>query len=216
MRFGKTVSELSVYEVVNDIVEKHEYIESEWQQCGGWAPADAARLVAGARLDWLTSLARSLSLWTEYEIPKNQCDGQLILAWTNLGALLEGSMKFLLSIWVQNYNDAIDTKSTPLFKNFRDRKTQLPIDPDGITLNKLREFFREEIWVEHGDAQHDNTDWNEWVMHIGRRRNAVHAYKDRELGTFDEFSKDVRTYLRFLDEQIVGRLPEPPNHSMYC
>ncbi len=40
------------------------------------------------------------------------------------------------------------------------------------------------------------------------RRNAIHAHKDRDIGTHDEFQNDVRNYLNFL-RYINSRLPYP-------
>jgi len=45
-------------------------------------------------------------------------------------------------------------------------------------------------------------------MRIQQRRNAIHAYKDREIGNHDEFLLDVKTYLKFL-RYINERLPYP-------
>jgi len=54
----------------------------------------------------------------------------------------------------------------------------------------------------------DKNRWDQWVLHIQQRRNAIHAYKDREIGTFDEFWEDLRQYLEFLNE-LEGRVPYP-------
>jgi len=45
-------------------------------------------------------------------------------------------------------------------------------------------------------------------VHIQWRRNVIHAYKDREIGTFEEFEDDVRTYNLLLDN-LEGRDPYP-------
>jgi hypothetical protein len=59
-------------------------------------------------------------------------------------------------------------------------------------LRKCGFFFRERFWKEK-DIQ-----WDSWILHIQQRRNAVHAFKNRDIGTFEEFHDDVRKYLEFL------------------
>jgi len=39
-------------------------------------------------------------------------------------------------------------------------------------------------------------------------RNAIHAFEDRDIGTFDEFRKCLRIYLKMIDEFNLG-LPYP-------
>ncbi|MBP2132630.1 hypothetical protein J2128_000551 [Methanomicrobium sp. W14] len=109
-------------------------------------------------------------------------NGRLILAWVNLGSLVEGTMKLFLSVWYEDYKKDIDAIR---------HKGDL-IDPDSLSLDKLREFFKKKIWVKDGD------DWDTWILKIQRRRNAIHAYKNRDIGTFEEFYYDVRVYLKFL------------------
>lgn len=56
-----------------------------WKDAHGWAPIEAAELLNKSMLEWQSSLAEQLSAW-------RGClsDGQLILAWANVGALVEG------------------------------------------------------------------------------------------------------------------------------
>jgi len=68
----------------------------------------------------------------------------------------------------------------------------------------MRQFFKKKIWDE---------DWDKWVEHIQQRRNAIHAYKHRDIGSHDEFLSDIRIYLRFL-RYINYRLPYPDNEWM--
>ena len=54
---------------------------------GGWSQGDAAVLLDKSMLHWQTSLASSLCRWADAT-----SDGDLILAWTNLGTLVEGQL----------------------------------------------------------------------------------------------------------------------------
>lgn len=96
--------------------------------------------------------------------------GRLILAWANLGSLVEGTMKLFLSIFYKDYKDDIDTI----------RKGDKLIDPDVLDLERMRHFFKKRIWDE-------NYKWDEWVLHVQHRRNAIHTYRNREIGTFEEY-----------------------------
>ena len=135
-------------------------------------------------------------------------DGLLILAWANLGSLVEGAMKFFLSVFLYDYRNSVRRKKADsIFKSLWDEKAQQPIDVDGLMFEKLRVFFAQEVW-----SQSDGDQWNKWLLHLQSRRNTIHAYKTRELGTFDEFFDDVRLYRRFLLEEMTN-VPDPPDQS---
>ena len=76
------------------------------------------------------------------------------------------------------------------------------IDPDSLEFERMRHFFKKRIWG-NGDEE-----WDSWIEKIQKRRNAVHAYQDRDIGSFDEFFVDVRRYLEFL-RRINDQLPYP-------
>jgi hypothetical protein len=85
------------------------------------------------------------------------------------------------------------------------------IDPDELVLEKLRVFFEKlvfppnakDIWNKQGEI-----DWIEWIRMIQQRRNAVHAFKDREIGDFENYYLQLRQYLLFLRKINIG-LPYP-------
>ena len=98
-------------------------------------------------------------------------------------------MKLFLSVWYKDYKNDIDAIKG---KN----KLQAP---DGLMLEPLRKFFVKKIW---------DDEWDDWVKSIQQRRNAIHAYKTREIGTNEGFMEEVRKYLEFL-RYINFRLPYP-------
>lgn len=51
-------------------------------------------------------------------------------------------------------------------------------------------------------------DWILWIDKVQQRRNAVHAYKHREIGTFKEFYQDLYKYNEF-QKMISNILPYP-------
>lgn len=114
----------------------------------------------------------------------------MILAWVNLGSLVEGTLKWFLSVYYDDYRKDVDAI----------RKKNKLVDPDTFILEHLRAFFVKKVW--------DNDDFGPWIQKIQMRRNAIHAYKDREIGTFTEFEADVRSYLAFL-RALEFRVPYP-------
>ncbi|WP_200901401.1 hypothetical protein [Paenibacillus sp. DMB20] len=186
-------------EVVNKIIEINEDNELFWSKSYGWAPSDAADLLSISRLDWQTSLSHTLKLWIDESLLSNDnMDGSLILAWTNLGALVEGTMKLLLCVYYLDYKD--DEDAIKIYD--RKQKERIVAEPDSAKLDLMREFYKKRIWTE--GQEH----WNEWVLVVQQRRNAVHEFKTREIGDFGEFHKNVRRYLEFL-QLITERLPRP-------
>lgn len=185
------LEDLPIDVVITRIIRLNEGLNQFWIKADGWAPIEAAQLLSKSRLDWQVSLSKCLKIWV-MESPAENESGRLILAWANLGSLVEGTMKLFLSVWYEGYKSDIEAIK---------RKGDL-VDPDNLELDRLREFFKKRIWVK-GDE-----DWDTWILKIQWRRNAIHAYKNRDLGTFEEFYNDVRVYLKFL-RRINNQLPYP-------
>lgn len=189
-----------------------------WKDARGWAPVEAADLMNRSMLEWQASLATSLHRWISAET-----QGDLILAWANLGALAEGQLKLFLSVHYLDYKADADA--------MRCRKGKLQ-DPDGCTLEPLRQFFIKRIWRKtptckecdrpKGDTwdacsiidsssprcPRKGDSWDEYLEMVQHRRNAIHAFKLRDIGTFDEWKLALRQHLEFARE-INSRLPYP-------
>ena len=58
-----------------------------------------------------------------------------------------------------------------------------------------------------------NKEWIIYIDLVQARRNAIHAFKDRQLGDPSEFTECVNKYMELLTE-IDGQLPYPDG-SMY-
>ncbi len=171
------------FETIEAIVKLNQKITSFWGAAAGLAPIEAAHLLSRSRLDWQVELSQMLTRWTSP--PERSVEhAYLILAWANLGALVEGTLKWFLSVYYEDYHDDIDA--------LKDKRGET-VSPDGQTLEALRQFFRKRIWSEHDS-------WDAWVLKIQQRRNAIHAFKDRELGDHAEFLGDLQTYLRLVTE----------------
>jgi hypothetical protein len=120
----------------------------------------------------------------------NREPGELIIAWANLGALVEGTLQLFLAVWYDSYvSDA-----SVLLRRAAVR------DPDVLMLNELRTFFASKKLLTEDALQ--------FVSYVQARRNAVHAFRDRDIGTRARFIWAARTYHDFVREIDMG-LPYP-------
>jgi hypothetical protein len=121
----------------------------------------------------------------------------LILAWTNLGSLVEGTLKVFLSVW---YNDYIADVEELKKANAYHHKKDEPLQPDGLTLGPLAKFFKNK-----GLLTAESIDLVE-LAHA--RRNAIHAFQNQEIGAPSEVRTAIRSYLKLIRE-VNGKLPYP-------
>lgn len=178
--------------IINGIIGFTDQLMNFWSSAKGWAPLEAAELLSKSRLDWQCSLSRCLKLWIEPPTAEFE-SGKLILAWSNLGSLVEGLLKLFLSVWYKDYKNDVEAIK---------RKNNI-LDPDELNLEKLRIFFKKCIWKKSNELK-----WNDWILDIQRKRNAIHAFKDRDIGKFTDLHKNLEVYYRFLQD-INDRLPYP-------
>jgi hypothetical protein len=187
---------MSVIEVVNRIETLNRNLAHFWRKANGWAPIEAAGLLSRSRLDWQVSLSRCLRLWIKTP-PDRLEDGELILAWANLGSLTEGTMKLFLSVFYHDYQKDIDgLKAAKAYHH----KKQAPISPDGLSLEVMRIYFKNRELL--------GAEIDTYVELVQRRRNAIHAYQDRPIGDDEEFQAAVSQYLMMLREVNIS-LPYP-------
>ena len=172
--------------IVNLIIQKNEELAKFWSNSHGWAPPAASELLTKSKLDWQVELSKTLKFWN-FEETEN---GQLILAWANLGALVEGSLKLMLSVYYEDYKASED--------NYK--KKGKVVDPDALALERLKQFYKKNGIL--------NGEWTTYIDLVQQRRNAIHAFQDRPLGTSLEFNDCVVKYLGLLTE-IDGQLPYP-------
>ncbi len=186
------------YEVhVADIVEIQAGLAKFWSDAHGWAPVDGATLLASARLDWTPSLARSLGRWAHPEVLS---DGDLILAWANLGSILESSLRLFLGVYINDYhNSQEDLEAINAIQQNGANQGQ-PYPPSSIQFEKIRQLLsRRQIFSSNHLAL---------IGLIQSRRNAIHAFNNREIGSADEFREAVSRYRIFIAD-LALRFPYP-------
>jgi hypothetical protein len=158
---------------------------------GGWATDNTAELLEKSKLGWLASLAESLQRW-----PSTTSGGDLILAWTNLGALVEGQLKLFLCVFYKDYQDDLDG----IFRCGQ------KIIPDKAGLEELLQFYKTSITIAP-------PDWEPYVRLVQTRRNAIHAFQHRDIGSLDEWIDALRVHLSFV-RRVGGDLPYPDDFSL--
>ncbi len=174
-------------QIVTQIIDLNKSLAEYCRYVQGWAPIEAGNLLSRSRLDWQVSLSESLKHWTD---SKNLSDGDLILAWANLGSLVEGTMKLFLSVFYDDYKKDIRAIK---------KKNQL-VDPDRLMLEQLKVFFKINDLLD--------SKWMNFIELVQQRRNAIHSFHNHNIGNRAEFCKSVSRYLEFIRE-IKTRFPNP-------
>ncbi|MBX3512012.1 MAG: hypothetical protein KF835_06115 [Xanthobacteraceae bacterium] len=190
------IDDLKILQVIDRIEKLNSGIAKFWLNSIGWAPENAAALLAKSRLDWQVSLSSALKIWIR-EPADDLTSGELILAWVNLGSLVEGSIKTMLSVWLKDYsNDLENLKKANAYNKIK----QKIIEPDSLGLEKLRRYCKlQNLLSSSEDAL---------VVLVQQRRNAVHAFQNRAIGDGKEFQQAVRGYLALL-RAVNSKLPYP-------
>lgn len=184
-----SIEELTDSEAIDRIETLNRNLAKFWSSSHGWAPLEAAELLGKSRLDRQVSMSATLRFWLSDDVHE-LTDGELILAWANLGCLLEGTLKLFLSVWYVDYSNDVNALK-------KDKKTK---DPDGVALGELKQFFSKTDLLSE-----------RWITYIGivqQRRNAIHAFQNKELGSTADVRRSVREYLMLL-RMINRRLPYP-------
>ncbi len=161
-------------------IQQHSKVVLNFWNTGarGWAPKEVSQKLEAARIDWLLDLTECLTIWNNKG--NTMTNGELILAYANLGALVEGWLKLFYCIYY------IDYCRNPL----REGQGSM-IEPNNLKFEKLKQFSRNILWDKCGD-------WDVWVTKIQNRRNAIHSFNDKEIGTPIEYFDDIDTYRKFI------------------
>lgn len=115
-----------------------------------------------------------------------------MLAWANLGALVEDWIKLFYCIYYEDY-----------IREPIERRGQA-IEPNNLSFENLKQFSRERLW-------NKNSAWDKWVEFIQMKRNSVHAFNTRDIGTPFDFLENLEQFNLFIDE-INSRVPYPDIH----
>lgn len=185
---------MSLNEVIEAIVALNGYLDRTWTGNGGWGSQEVAEILDRSRLDWQVSLSECLRAWAVDPVNNPLSDGQLILAWANLGALIEGTLKLFLSLY---YNDYDKDPEAPWQRGKR-------AEPDELMFENLRQFCKKKGVFRNGA-------WDPYLCSVQQKRNAIHAFRAKDIGTTEDLHTAIRQYFAFLQE-VSTSLPEEPPH----
>lgn len=189
----KKINDENYENAISSIANQTKSITEFWSNSRGWAPAEAGDLLLESRLTRLLTLTCCLCTQNR-NYPDQEDEGQLLLAWVNLGAVVEGILKTFLAAFVLDY-----TKNPVIDKNGQ------AVALTSLGLDDLRKFYKSKnllLCESHLD----------WIAHIQKNRNAIHIYTDKKLWTWDQFRRDLIEYRHVL-QKINESLPYPENYN---
>lgn len=114
--------------------------------------------------------------------------GELILARANLGAVVEFWLKFFFTVYYDDY-----------VKNPK-KNRQGMIEPEAMRFEDLKQFSSGILWDDNRSPDYC------WVESVQQKRNAIHSFTHRDVGTPQLFLDDVE-YLYGFVEMLINQLP---------
>ena len=84
------------------------------------------------------------------------------------------------------------------------RRSGVDLSPDALTFDELCRFFADRIWVRQ-------PYWPDWCKLVRQRRNAIHSYRDRDIGTWPDLVAAIRRYREFI-HALNSCVPYPDEH----
>lgn len=157
-----------------------------WKNVHGIATEATAQKLDIAMLDWMSSLTDALQIWIDKGC--SMTDGELILARTNLGALVESWLKLFYCVFYEDY------LRNPL------KKDNKMVAPETMSFENLKTFSVGKLWNDQNEPEYL------WVDKVQHQRNAIHSFKWREIGTTVEFLDDISVFCGFV-ENILNHFP---------
>ena len=148
-------------------------------------PQLTAKKIDDAMLDWMCELTKTLRLWTDKG--GHMTSGELILARANFGAVVESWLKFFYCVYVDDYQKNPQKGSKGV------------IEPNNLSFEALRQYSQ-------GILYSKNDDFDKWILSVLMKRNAIHSFNYREIGSADDFYDDIEKLYDFI-ELITDRVP---------
>lgn len=152
-------------------------------------PSSAAQKIDDAMLEWMGELTKTLRLWTDKG--SKMTSGELILARANLGAIVESWLKFFYCAYNEDYQKNPKTKTV--------KSKVVTIEPNDLRFDQLKQYSR-------GILYQLNDAWETWIDSVQIKRNAIHSFNYREIGTSEDYYNDVEKLYDFI-QLIDDRLP---------
>lgn len=225
-------------DTLKEIIDITENNLNLWEKYSGIGPIEVHEILSNVRFDRIISLTEALEIWVSKEL---MTDGELILANTNLGSLVESWLKFFYVVhyWSNvknlNYNQFKEGKKSKKRIEYEDRKVSIENNgsvqteqkkelselraemkeilkaPNDLQLDFLIHYSKDNLLLLVDIDNHDNEHiYNEklydWLRGIQKKRNSIHSFNSKEIGTTADFKKGLQSFLELLIE-ILDRVP---------
>ena len=158
-----------------------------WKEARGIAPESAADKLDKAMLKWQSELTKTLKIWIDKGLMMTT--GELILARANLGTVVESWLKFFYCVFYEDYCNS------PITNN----KGKM-IEPEKASFDDLKEFSNGKLWDDANSPEYA------WVDSVQHKRNSIHSFRSRDIGTPQDFLDDVDHRYDFVDN-VLSHLP---------
>jgi hypothetical protein len=172
---------------IHKIIRVTSALNDFWSNCEGWAPENASGLLYEARLDRQLSFAYTLIDCVD-PFPEEVKDAKIIMGYAALRSMSEGAIKLFFSAFAEDYL----TDSLAIVK-----KNKI-VSPEGIGFDDLIKLY-----LMKGDPSFEG-----YLRRIQYRGNAIHHFKDRDIGSQSDLVADIKIYKNFL-LAINHQLPYP-------
>lgn len=159
-----------------------------WKDVHGIAPDNAAKKLDIAMLDWQSELTKTLKIWIDKGL--DMTVGELILARANLGAVVESWLRFFYCVF---YDDYIN-------QPMKNKKGQILEPEKDMRFEDLKKFSTGILWDDEKSKDYL------WVDSIQKKRNAIHSFTYKDIGSPLDFLLDVDYLCEFVD-MILNHLP---------
>lgn len=199
-----------IIEVITEIERINYRIYKVFNKSYGWAPQDAAEMLERAHLDWQYSLSKSLRNWIVEPDNKKHYpwekyrketysinDGDLILAWVNIGSLVETTIKTFLCIHYNDYKKDLETlKNT---RAWHGKKKKL-LPSETLYFDVVIDYCeRAKIFSEKELV---------FFKRVQENRNSIHIFGSDGIESIENYYECLEIYLEFL-QSVEARIPFP-------
>ena len=180
---------MSTFDTLDFIIQLTDNTTLVWEEAAKLQipPASVVQKIDGAMLDWMRELTKTLRLWTDKG--SSMTSGELILARANLGSVVESWLKVFYCVFKEDYD------ANPKI----DKRTGKAIEPNNLTFEELKQFSRNILYNPKGA-------WDRWIESVQLKRNAIHSFNYREIGSVPDFYDDVEKLYSFI-QLITDRFP---------
>ena len=179
------MKKISAYEI---LLRQTQNVSLIWKDVHGIAPNNAASKLDIAMLDWQNELTKTLSIWIDKGL--QMTDGELILARANLGAIVESWLRFFYCVYYDDYvKNSMKTKQGKFLEPEKDMRFE---DLKNFSTGILWDDTKSKDYIRIDDIQH--------------KRNAIHSFTYKDIGTPIDFLLDVDFLCEFVDK-LLNHLP---------